>query len=257
MYERDESRLSSDYGMLCSEVYDLDKPIGQPRNDVGYYLNQLIGVTGRILEPAVGTGRVLIPLLESGLDVEGFDTSPEMLDVCRRHCRERDLHAVLRQADMTTFVQPAAYAAVVIPTGSITLLDGKEATAAALACFHQSLQPAGRVLVDVPPPQLIAEPEPMRHWRAGSFVWTLQTQHIEYDAVANQTTRWLRYEKWGAGVLVASELQLFKLQHWSVSEFEQMLSDAGFTSITVTADYRAGTPPVAGSDVWTFQASRA
>lgn len=256
MYEKEESHLSWNYGRLCSEVYDLDKPIGQPRDDVSYYRNQLIGVTGRILEPAVGTGRVLIPLLESGLDVEGVDTSPEMLDVCRRHCQDRDLHPVLRQADMTEFVQPAAYAAVVIPTGSITLLDGKEATAAALACFHQSLQPSGRLFVDVPPAQLIAEPEPMRHWRAGAFVWTLQTQHIEYDAVRNQTTRWLRYEKWNAGVLIASELQLFRLQHWSVTEFEHVLVEAGFASISVTADYRAGTSPMAGSDVWTFQASR-
>ncbi len=256
MYEKEESRLSSDYGTLCSEVYDLDKPIGQLRDDVSYYLNQLIGVSGRILEPAVGTGRVLIPLLKSGLDVEGVDTSPEMLDVCRRHCQEHNLHPVLHQADMTTFVQPAAYAAVVIPTGSITLLDGRDATTRALASFRENLQPSGRLLVDVPPAHLVTEPEPMRHWRAGPFVWTLQTQHIEHDPVANQTTRWLRYEKWHAGALVASELQLFRLQHWSVSEFEQMLVGAGFISITVTADYRAGTAPVAGSDVWTFQASR-
>ncbi len=253
---REESRLSSDYGTLCSEVYDLDKPICQPRDDVSYYLNQLIGVSGRILEPAVGTGRILIPLLEAGFGVEGFDTSPEMLEVCRRHCQARNLHPVLDQADMTKFVQPAAYAAVIIPTGSITLLDGKDATARALACFRQSLRPSGRLLVDVPPAKLVTEPEPMRHWRAGPFVWTLQTQHIDYDSVANQTTRWLRYEKWHAGSLVASELQLFRLQHWSVTEFEQVLVEAGFTGITVTADYHPGTAPVASSDIWTFDASR-
>ncbi len=64
----------------------------------------LAGVTGRILEPATGTGRVLIPLLEAGFAVEGLDSSPEMLAVCRQHCRDRGLDPILREADMTAFV---------------------------------------------------------------------------------------------------------------------------------------------------------
>ncbi len=94
--------MSSDYRMLCSEVYDLDKPIGQPRDDVSYYLNQLVGVSGRVLEPAVGTGRIVIPLLEAGFGAQGFDTSPEMLEAYRRHGEARNLHQVLDQADMTS-----------------------------------------------------------------------------------------------------------------------------------------------------------
>lgn len=249
-------RLSWSYGTLCTEVYDLDKPIGHPFGDVEYYKQLLAGVSARILEPAVGTGRILIPLLESGLEVEGFDTSPEMLDVCRRHCRDRNLDPVLRQADMTTFVQPAAYAAVIIPTGSITLLDGRDATARALGCFRECLQPFGRLLVDLPPAQLVTEPEPMRYWRVDPFVWTLQTQHIEHDPAANQTTRWLRYEKWHDGALVASELQPFRLQHWSLTEFDQLLVEAGFTDVTVTADYHEDSAPGADSAIWNFRASR-
>ncbi len=37
----------------------------------------LQGVQQTVLDPAVGTSRVLIPLLKSGPDVEGFDTSPK------------------------------------------------------------------------------------------------------------------------------------------------------------------------------------
>lgn len=78
---------------------------------------------------------------------------------------------------------------MIIPTRSITLLDGKDATAQALACFRQTFRPSGRLLVNVPPAQLVTEPEPMRHWRTGPFLWTLQTQHMEYDLVANRATR--------------------------------------------------------------------
>jgi len=113
--------LSWDYGTLATEVYDLDKPIGSSFGDVEYYRRKLAGITGRILEPATGTGRILIPLLQSGLDVEGLDTSPDMLAVCRQHCHDRGLDPVLRQADMTTFAQAGAYQAVIIPAGSYSM----------------------------------------------------------------------------------------------------------------------------------------
>jgi hypothetical protein len=145
---------------------------------------------------------------------------------------------------------------VIIPAGSITLLDGPQATLAALTCFHQSLAPSGRLIIDIPPPELVTGPEPVRHWRRGQYLWTLQTIHIEYDSAANQTTRFLRYDKWGDGTLLATELQLFRLQHWSLPEFRHLLAQAGFTAIHVIADYHDDRPPGPGSDQWTFQASR-
>jgi SAM-dependent methyltransferase len=248
--------VSWDYGTLASEIYELDKPIGHSFGDVEYYTRSLSGVSGRILEPATGTGRVLIPLLEAGHDVEGIDTSPEMLAICRQHCRDRGLDPVLQEADMTTYLRPAAYQAVIMPAGSIVLLDGRKAARQALACFHESLLPGGRLIVDVPAPQLVAEPEPMRHWRRGSFLWTLQTMHVEYDRAANQTTSFLRYDKWQDGTLVATELQPFRLQCWGLQEFEDLLRDADFTDVLVTADWQHDSKPGRDSDTWTFHATR-
>lgn len=248
--------MSWDYGTLATEVYDLDKPIGSSFGDVEYYRCQLAGITGRILEPATGTGRILIPLLQAGLDVEGLDASPQMLAVCRQHCHDRGLDPELREADMTTFVHPGAYRAVIVPAGSITLLNGRPAAQQALTAFHQSLVPGGKLIVDVPAPRLVTEPEPMRYWRRGPFVWTLQTMHIEYDPAANRMTRFLRYEKWHDGRLVSAELQLFRLQHWSLAEFTQLLTETGFTEITVTADYQDNHQPEPDGDDWTFHATR-
>ena len=221
-----------------------------------YYARQLAGVTGRILEPATGTGRVLIPLLEAGFEVEGLDTSPDMLAVCRQHCQDRGLDPVLREADMTTFAQPGRYQVVIIPAGSFALLDGRDAAELALAAFWESLVPGGRLIVDVDPPSLITGPEPVRYWRRDPYLWTLQVMHAEYDPAANQTTRLLRYEKWRDGGLVTAELEPFRLQHWSLPEFRQLLASAGFTSISVTADYQDDRPPGPGSDRWTFHAVR-
>jgi SAM-dependent methyltransferase len=247
--------MSWEYGTLATEVYELDKPVGRPSADVAYYTGLLADVGGPILEPAAGTGRFLIPLLEAGHQVEGLDSSPQMLGRCRQHCCDRGLDPVLREADMTVFVQLAAYEAVIIPAGSIALLDGRRATLQALTCFRDCLVPGGRLVVDVPVFPPTARPEAMRHWRRDPYLWTLQTVHIEHHPAANQTTRFLRYDKWRDGTLHATELQTLRLQHWRSQEFAELLAAAGFTNTVVTADYQnAGTPGV-GAGIWTYQAT--
>ena len=213
--------MSWEYGALATEVYDLDKPIGHSLGDVEYYTCLLAQVSGPILEPATGTGRILIPLLEAGHEVDGLDSSAEMLAVCRQHCRDRSLDPILREADMTIFVHLAAYEAVIIPAGSIALLDGRKATLQALTCFRDSLVPGGRLFVDVPVLRPGAEHEPMRYWRRDSYLWTRQTMHTEYDPAANQTTRFLRYDKWQDGALCMTELQTFRLQHWNIGRIRE------------------------------------
>jgi 2-polyprenyl-3-methyl-5-hydroxy-6-metoxy-1,4-benzoquinol methylase len=80
------------YGKLCTEVYELTKPVGGEYPDVPYFVRHLSRIGGRILEAMVGTGRLLIPLLEAGLDVEGIDTSSDMLAACKQNCAVRGLN---------------------------------------------------------------------------------------------------------------------------------------------------------------------
>lgn len=247
--------MSWEYGTLATEVYELDKPVGHPFADVEFYTGLLAGVSGPILEPATGTGRVLIPLLEAGHQVEGLDNSPQMLARCHQHCRDRGLDPVLREADMTIYVRLAAYEAVIIPAGSIALLDGRKATLQALACFRDSLVPGGRLFVDVPAPRPAAPREAMRYWWRGPYLWTRHTLHTEYEPAASRTTRFLRYDKWQDGNLHMTELQAFRLQHWSRQEFADLLEESGFTHILATADYQDARGPGAASDFWTFHAT--
>ena len=243
------------YGKLAALAYQLDKPIGTSFGDVELYQGLLSGVTGEVLEPAVGTGRMLIPLLEQGLRVRGYDPSADMLAVCRANCAARGLDPVLFEADMVTFCDPGAFAAVVIPAGSFALVTGRDRAAAALRNIGESLAPAGRLIVDVEPPQLLPAQPPLRHWWHGDELLTL-TGHNQSDAVAQRTTGWLRYELWREGELVRTELQLFTLQWYGLAEFTAMLREAGFRQVTVHADYQAGQHPADGGRVWTFEATR-
>jgi hypothetical protein len=97
--------------------------------------------------------------------------------------------------------------------------------------------------------------EAMRYWRRDSCLWTLQTIHVEHDPVANQTTRFLRYDKWQDGTLRMTELQTFRLQNWSSQEFEDLLAEAGFTGTLVTADYNDADVAGPAGGIWTFHAA--
>ena len=133
----------SSYGRLATEVYDITKPLGHSFGDVEFYLERLKSCTGRVLEPAVGTGRVLIPLMEAGLEIEGADNSPEMLAVCRARCAERGLEPVLHEEDLGSLSSPERYEAIIVPAGSFLLIERREQSLGALKRFREHLLPGG------------------------------------------------------------------------------------------------------------------
>ncbi len=71
-----------DYSGIVAAAYDLYFGT-EPFWDQAFYERRLRANGGRALEVACGTGRLLVPLLRDGLNVEGLDTSPEMLDRLR------------------------------------------------------------------------------------------------------------------------------------------------------------------------------
>ncbi|QVQ52847.1 class I SAM-dependent methyltransferase [Spiractinospora alimapuensis] len=245
------------YGALSSRGYDLDKPVGFSFGDVEFYSRLLAGTQGEILEPAVGNGRMLVPLLREGLRVRGYDTSPHMVELCRAHCAREGLAGDVFVDDLATYRAPGRYEAVVVPAGSFSLLPSPEAAVAALAAIRDSLVAGGRFVCDLePPPVGVDIATSPRQWWDGEELITMSSMHTEFDPRTQRTTEWLRYELWEEGVLRRGELQVFSLLWFGLAEFTGMLTDAGFTSVTVYGDYDTS-PPGPQADIWTFEALRA
>lgn len=246
------------YGRLCARVYQLDKPVGTSFGDVEFYRLLLDGVRGEILEPAVGTGRILIPLAESFPRLRGFDASAPMLEICRENLAAHRLdHVAVFQADLLDFREPVTFEAIVVPAGSFALLIGRGRAAAALRNVRDSLVPGGRFIVDVEPPKPPSPPgtESRGQWRDGDALLTLTARAAPRRA-ADRFTSHNRYELWRDGRLEHTEDELFELQLYGLGEFTAMLRDAGFGQIIVHADYQAGHPPTGDADtVWTFEAT--
>ncbi|MCR6095232.1 class I SAM-dependent methyltransferase [Salipaludibacillus agaradhaerens] len=245
------------YNKLSSEVYDMDKYIGRSFGDVEFYSDRLASCKGDILEPGVGTGRILIPLLERGLKVDGFDVSQEMLKICRNNCEKRGLNPKLFEGHMASFSIDTKYEAIVVPTGTFLLLHKREDSIKALKNFYNHLTNGGRIIMDISlQTDLSIDKVSTRTWesRNGDII-TLETKVVEVDYINQYTISHNRYEKWANSELIQTELERFPLRWFGIEEFKMLLENMGFDDIVISADYKYGQYPTDSSEMITFEAT--
>ena len=136
------------YGTLCTEFYDLDKPHA-PARALAFYIRRAREAGGRILEPMSGSGRFLLPMRQSGLLVDGVDSSPAMLQACRAHARRLGIDVNLHLQDLSSLALPSRYAMAFIPSGSIGLITDGEALRRSLTRVHSHLHPGGVLFLEI------------------------------------------------------------------------------------------------------------
>lgn len=253
----------NNYGELCTQVYDLTKKIGQSLDgDIEYYSEKLRHCNGRILEAMVGSGRVIIPLLESGLIVDGVDYSPQMLASCRKRCEERGLRPELYESNLQELSLPHKYEAIIVPAGSFLLIEKREESMLALHRLYDHLESGGRLILDLFLPDNKFNSSDIGRWCGSSTyhllngdIITMESKCVEADLFFNQyRVNYLKYEKWRNGALVQTELQRFALRWYGVEEFIYILEDIGFLNVTVCADFKDGKMPTSGNKKFIYQA---
>jgi len=249
------------YGRLCTEVYEITKPIAGQYPDVPYLIKHLSQINGRILEAMAGTGRLLIPLLEAGLNVEGIDISPDMLAACKHNCAIRGLNPVLYEGSIETLDVPGKFSAIVVTLGSFMLLGNRTAAIAALQAFARHLEPHGRIFIDLGLPvgsfkteNTVKQREPIKCSDDSAIVmqtssWLDWIEQIEHTLI--------RYEKWKNGKLIDTELQHLPLHWFGRDEFMMCLREQGYTNVTLCANYQDEIEPSSYDDQLCFWATLA
>lgn len=245
------------YSKLSSEVYDIDKYIGHSFGDVEFYKDRLKSCRGPILEPGVGTGRLLIPLLEEGLIVTGLDFSEEMLEICRKNCEIKGFNPKIFKGKMESFLLNAEYEAIIVPTGTFLLLHEREDSFNALNNFYNHLTDGGKLIVDIfLQTDLKVGNTSTRVWEnQNSEKITLESKLIEIDYIHQHTTSHNRYEKWRNGELIQTELEQFSIRWYGIEEFKMILEHIGFENIIISADYEHGKYPTSSTQTITFEAT--
>ncbi|HEY5071452.1 MAG TPA: class I SAM-dependent methyltransferase [Caulobacteraceae bacterium] len=245
------------YGSIATEIYDLDKPYGA-LPDTAFHLPRMAAVEGPILEPACGSGRTLVPLLEAGLDVSGFDTSPEMLARCEARCAAAGFSPDLSRQAFEDFHYERAFAAIIVPAGSFTLIADFAVALAVLRRFHDHLTAGGLLVLDIEPLSLLAASgEVHRTWTAANGdLLTMVGRSLKTDWLNQKAESLLRYERWRENVLVESQIEPMAQRHWSLQEFTLALQACGFGEIAVIGGYDRSRAPRPSDRVLTFEAVR-
>ncbi|HKN96418.1 MAG TPA: class I SAM-dependent methyltransferase [Pseudonocardiaceae bacterium] len=148
--------------MRQDEIWDTETAQRYDTPGTGMFAPEVIGPTvdrlaelaggGRVLEFAVGTGRVAIPLTERGVSVTGIELSEAMVDRLREKADETQLPVV--RGDMATATAPGRYTLVYLVFNTIgNLLTQDEQ----VECFRNAarhLEPGGRFVVELEVPAL-------------------------------------------------------------------------------------------------------
>lgn len=245
------------YQSLSAQVYNFDKPIGKSFGDIEYYLSRIQNSHQAILEPAVGTGRIFIPLLEAHYDMHGFDLSYEMLEHCQQNLSEHNLPPTrIKHASFTNFQYSQEFGGIIIPSGTFLLITDYADIKLTLQKFYDHLTVDGQLVFDL----FFQHDFQLGRTKFRTFEFsslekiTLTMLESEIDYADQIATYHHRYELWHNNQLKDTELETFKLKWLGIEEIKLLLESTGFSDITFSADYQYLKPIDNTCDIFTVEA---
>ncbi len=172
------------WGQEIAQVYDMTYAALAAPSFVDPMVDLLAELAGEgpVLELAVGTGRVALPLSERGVPVHGLELSPHMVEQLRGKPGADAVHVVI--GDMTETRVPGSFRTVYLVASSIMNVTTQEDQIAVLSNAAAHLAPGGCFVVELIVPQLGRVPpsEPAR-------VFKLDPDHVgveTFDDVVGQ-----------------------------------------------------------------------
>jgi SAM-dependent methyltransferase len=135
-----------------ARLYDLD--LAQDPGDLDLLLALAARAGGPILELAVGSGRLAVPLAEDGHEVTGVDLDAAMLARARERADAagkavaRRVRLVRDDARSVRLLDAGDYRLACIPLNSVFLMGTRADQAAAIATLAAHLAPGGLAMVD-------------------------------------------------------------------------------------------------------------
>ena len=174
-----------EYGGLMAEAWDLLRGDTSTWSDRPYYLEVIRRFGEPVLDVGCGTGRLLLDYLAHGIDIEGVDDSPEMLDICRKKAASLGLSPTVHLQKMDALDLPRRYRTILVPSSSIQLVLDPEAARSTMNRFFAHLEPGGALVMSF-------------LWmdRAGQQLeesWTSEATRPEDGALVRRTS-WAKYD---------------------------------------------------------------
>lgn len=204
------------------------------------------------LDAACGTGRLLVPYLAGGLDVDGCDISKDMLDHCQQRARAQGASPRLYCQALHELHLPRLYRTIIL-CGGFGLGVSRGQDQEVINRMFRHLEPGGVLLLDHELPHdwpywataarksLPARwPEhPERRRTSDGDEIELIGRVLSFDPLDQAVTRQIRASLWRDGLMVRQEEYTLLERLYFRNEVLLMLATAGFRDVTVLSDYTA------------------
>jgi len=245
--------------------------VGGP--EVAYFRRFVERGSGPALDAGCGTGRLLLPYLRAGLDVDGCDVSADMIALCREQAAREGLAPNLYVQALHALDLPRRYRTIVV-CGAFGLGSDRDRDAEALRRLHDHLEPGGTLVLDNEVPYanthqwrywpkderraLPEAPEPPRSRRraADGSEFALQSRIVELDPLAQRVRLEMHAQLWRDGELEANERHTIDIGLYFTAELLLMLERAGFRDVVLQRGHEE-VPPTPDDDFVVFVARKA
>ncbi|MGH7757815.1 MAG: class I SAM-dependent methyltransferase [Candidatus Dormibacteria bacterium] len=223
-------------------VADLYTPLKSTRFRPGPYRELIRRFGEPALELGCGDGDPLLDLREGGLDVDGIDSSPDMIRRLRGRAAERGLEVDAWIVSMQTMRLVRSYRTIFLAGPTFNLLPDDQTMAKALSKIEQTLTSDGTAVIPLFVPEPVGVDEigvPARQDTPTGWIAWQMVDAARSEAAQTQTLT-LRYER-----VEGSEKETLDRDwviHWiSVDVFTEMARRAGLR--VVASPQRVGPEP--------------
>jgi SAM-dependent methyltransferase len=245
------------YGLVARWWAEFNR--GGPEVD---YFRSFVEQGQPALDVACGAGRLLLPYLRDGLDVEGCDVSADMLAQCRRLAAAEGLEPTLSEQAMHELNLPRRFRTIFV-CGGFGLGSTREQDEQALRRFFEHLEPGGLLALDIEVASFGGRPQPWpddgppaeRRRGSDGAEYALRSRVVDVEPEGRRVTMALRAWMWRDGVLVAEEEHLLTESRYQPDELRSLLEGAGFADVQEQGGYHGG-PPSGDEEMLVFVARR-
>jgi SAM-dependent methyltransferase len=218
--------------------------------DIAWFQRLVEAGAGPALDLGCGTGRLLVPFVSAGLDVEGCDLSPDMLAYCRTRAEHAGLRPRLFSQPMHALDVDRSYSTIFI-CGSFGISASRRHDLDTLRSAHRHLKPGGTLAFDLFLPNqgekswqywlpqhrpTLPSPWPEhgdRRVAADGSELELEARLLAFDPFEQVLTREIRATHRVEGEIVAQEQYALDINIYFKNEVELMLERAGFRDFTI------------------------
>lgn len=220
-------------------------------NESSFYRDAIKNAGGTALEIGASGGRLLLKFLSEGLLVEGVESAPSMISLIASRASKMSLTPKVYHQSIDHLDLKGPYGLIYIPLGSfqfiVDLLHAKNA----LLQYHALLQDGGKLIIPLYLPFGDIPQSILGKWVITSDIKDkhrkiriIKREITWHDAVEQMITSKVRIEYWSEKDLLEMVEKEISIRWYSKGEFEALLGEAGFTSITCARSYAPNGLPI-------------